>query len=470
MNYLLTIYEDMLIEDNFLQKIFFFLIYLSFFFFQTLLVKTSLANEYNVGHKSYSVWNTKENTRIDISLWFPTYNIQRRLNLGDYTVYASQNLNIAKIIEQDENSSTSQDSELKHKKLPLILISHDSGSTRYSHHTLAQELVKKGYLVVIPNHNNDDAYSMPHYNSVKSLTERAKQISATLDLILTDKNLSSFVDEKNITYVGFGNGGMASLLLLGLEFTNTKWHNYCLSYLNFNSFHQGQPLNPLFEPHSPISEFEEHAEFADHLDITKINPYCVEPFFSKMNTMVKSFEDYIVRYEESVSFYNDIINVRQKSMETHEKNIEAQTKRLRTSNNNLIAPPFILPFFPPTQKQDNFFDNRFSRMIFISPGYNFLFKSDELSEIKLDILLIGLTEDKVNLPRYQSEKFYEEMNKSKTIHQVLHGSDIWGLQAPCNENEVLIEICKTVSPEQREKSLHELTNSINTFIISTSEN
>ncbi len=442
-------------------------------------INQALAEEYNVGYKSYSMWKQRDYIRLDISLWFPTTRSPSRFHLDDYLVSAAKNAPIQKIIDEekakpfrDEISSLRQSMEknkssekeitaaiekiiLPHIKFPLIILSHDSIANRYTYHTLAAQLAKMGYLVAIPSHFHDNSYAMTYKNYPISLLERAKQILATLDFFLSDDYVADFIDQENITYLGFGNAGMAAMLLQDVDFTTDKWETYCQAFTGMQNLISEQVFNPLTE-HKKI--YLENQSIS--VEFENIDPYCFEPLYSNLNTINHNVYELKLSNTESQKFYEALLSKTQAKLKETNQDLEQEAKKSKSSN----IPPFVQPFLPPFKANNSYENTSFSKFIYVSPGLYFLFDQDDLAKINKPTLFIGLLEDKINLPQFQSERFYAATNEQYSAYQVLTNVDSFGLQAPCPENELLIEICRTVSEEQREQSLLELSTEINNFI------
>jgi len=469
-----------------------FVFILSFFLVVVLLYADEAKAQYRVGYRSVATWKQKENIRLDISVWYPTRRAVSEFRLGEFIVAAAKNAPILKIIDEElaapfrierelirdkaEKAGKSKREinqelskiELPFRKLPLIVLSHDSGGTRYSNYTVALELASQGFIVAIPMHIGDNAFKMPLLGSGLALTERARQISASLDLLLSHTPVSNYIDESNMTFLGFGSGGTAGLLLTGIDLTVNLWGDYCKEFDSISQIFPHATLSPLGQL---SGNFDAQIAFDSNADF---NPYCMEPFRTRMNDLVVGLQQYF-EYNYMVSlFYENITMARKKvakkSASLIDKQIKLAKRRNTVLSSHLSSPPFIQPYFPLVKVEQPLRDERFARMIFVSPGYSFLFDREGLLRVDKPILFIGLDKDKVNVPKYQSEVLYEAVGEKQATHEMITGTDIWGLQAPCSETDMLVEICKSVTDEERSDLVNELAEIVLDFVPNFEEN
>ena len=456
---------------------------LSLIFASVLLLADTAKAQYRIGYKSVSTWQQKENMRIDVSIWYPTRREPSEFRLDEYIVLAARNGPVLRVVdeklappfrkerelirEKAENEGKTKweiNQELNkvplpHKKLPLIMLSHDFGATRYSNHTLALELASQGFIVAMPMHVGDNALKMPLLNSSRALIERSRQASGTLDLLLSHKVFSHYIDDSNITFIGFGSGGTAGLLLTGTALTTSLWQRYCAE---FESDISGEILSPF-----DLSDDHFSKNVLDNSG-AGVDPYCREPLKARLDNLVSSLQDYFVYTARTELFYEHVTVERKKIAAETSELIDKQIVRAKAQSRLLAphieSPPFIQPYFPPLTARQSLRDARFKRMVLVSPGYSILFDREGLSRINKPILFIGLDQDKINIPQYQSKVLFELVTQGYANHEILEGTDIWGLQAPCAEPNMLVEICKSVTDEERSDITSELAEIILDFV------
>jgi predicted dienelactone hydrolase len=162
-----------------------------------------------VGFKTLGLWQAHNNTRADLAIWYPAGRAPSELQYGPWTIKAARNAR-----------------ELP-GRFPLILISHDSPGTRFSHHGSADTLAKNGFVVAALTHHGDNMDDMSHLFTLEQLHSRAVQIRAALDILLSHPDTHSFIDPRRIGIVGFGAGGTVALLLGGARLDGRDWPMYC---------------------------------------------------------------------------------------------------------------------------------------------------------------------------------------------------------------------------------------------------
>lgn len=115
---------------------------------------------------------------------------------------------------------------LPDEKLPLVIISHGSGSSMKGVAWLGAGLAQRGALVVLLNHPGTTSGDSSPRRTVK-LSERAADLSAALDHVLADPYFAARIDESRISALGFSLGGAAVLGLGGQRLDPAAYAAYC---------------------------------------------------------------------------------------------------------------------------------------------------------------------------------------------------------------------------------------------------
>lgn len=430
--------------------------------------------ETHVGYRSFSTWNSRENVRLDVGVWYPAYSQERDYVMDEYHVFVAKNARVQKIIDEDTAGPFLEEQEkireaakknnipkselakqleavpVPYKKYPLLIISHASGSTRFSNHTLADLLVKQGYIVAVPNHSEDNSHDMRNFYTAKSLYQRARQCSLAVDLLLTDKSISSFIDSSKISFLGFGSGGTAGLLLAGGELTEKKWLTYCSDYDGGTESEAAQNLW--------IFDVRNEDE----------NVFCKEPVKSQMQDFALGLQmTNEIGYLENLFFYNAIDSKNALLEKVHAAQ-NSQIRWSKRSNPGLAAyiyePPFLTPYLPPLPTQYTYIDTRFKNFIFVSPGLTMFFDIAAVKNRELSFCIVGLEKDYFNKAKFQAQALHGELGAERAEYHSIAGADLWSTQAPCYGSNVLVEICKSVSDEQREQVLAKLFKIVKNFL------
>ncbi|SFR13094.1 alpha/beta hydrolase family protein [Poseidonocella sedimentorum] len=109
---------------------------------------------------------------------------------------------------------------------PLVLLSHGSGGSADTLGWLSSGLVARGAVVLAVNHPGSTSGDSSPRRSV-DLEARAKDLSAALDMLLSDPAFAPFVDQTRIGAVGFSLGGATALGLAGVRFDGAAQDRNC---------------------------------------------------------------------------------------------------------------------------------------------------------------------------------------------------------------------------------------------------
>jgi len=98
---------------------------------------------------------------------------------------------------------------------PLVIISHGSGGTHVSHRELARHLASKGFVVGVPEHPFNNRNDNTLADTVEILSERPRNIRATVDWFFVRSPFSSFLKADSFSIVGHSMGGYTALAVAG---------------------------------------------------------------------------------------------------------------------------------------------------------------------------------------------------------------------------------------------------------------
>jgi predicted dienelactone hydrolase len=111
---------------------------------------------------------------------------------------------------------------------PVVLLSHDTASSRYANNDLAVALAAGGCIVIAPGHTGDNQNSSDAIYSAPILRDRPRQLLRALEAVLESPDFSNFVDESRIGLVGVGFGAISVLQLAGALPDFSDIGGYCL--------------------------------------------------------------------------------------------------------------------------------------------------------------------------------------------------------------------------------------------------
>jgi len=149
---------------------------------------------------------------IAASIWYPAANRTYRAPVGDGPIFDPTFAFIGPAVAEGEH--------------PLVLLSHGSGGNAETLGWLTSGLVERGAMVLTVNHPGSTSGDSSPRRSV-DLEARAQDLSAALDMILSDPAFSPFIDEDRIGAVGFSLGGSTVLGLAGVRFDGSVQDANC---------------------------------------------------------------------------------------------------------------------------------------------------------------------------------------------------------------------------------------------------
>ena len=177
----------------------------------TLLLPVQAAAEetYTPGFQTLGLWEPEQNLRMDTAVWYHARRAPRTLRYGDWEFRAARRATPVP------------------GRYPLILLSHDSGGSRFSLHLLAGELARAGFVVAAPTHRMDNMNLIANPFSLPQLRDRVRELRALPDILAQTAPFADIIDFDRIGVIGIGPGGAAALLLAGGRLDNAGWEHYC---------------------------------------------------------------------------------------------------------------------------------------------------------------------------------------------------------------------------------------------------
>ncbi len=180
----------------------------------TLIAMSSIAvqAEPTVGFDRFAVQADHRTAPIAAGLWSPVGRTTYAGQVGGNAVFQPVDAYIGAALPDD--------------KMPLIVVSHGSGSSIDGTAWLGAGLAELGALVLVLNHPGTTSGDSSPRRTVR-LSERAADLSAALDHVLADSYFADRIDQDRITALGFSLGGSTVLGVAGLRLDTTSYRDYC---------------------------------------------------------------------------------------------------------------------------------------------------------------------------------------------------------------------------------------------------
>ncbi len=167
------------------------------------------ASAYQPGFRTLGVWDPEKDIRLDLAIWYPARRASSLLDYGNWIFRASRN------------------APPEAGQHPLVILSHDSSGSRFALHQLAAALACNGFIAAAPTHPGDNLDDLSALFTLEQIAGRSRDLSASIDILLTHPATKTMVNPQRIGVVGIGPGGTAALLLAGARPVPDGWADYC---------------------------------------------------------------------------------------------------------------------------------------------------------------------------------------------------------------------------------------------------
>ena len=168
-----------------------------------------------VGFDRFDMQADHRTGSISAAIWSPVGRKTYAGRVGDNAVFQGVDAFIGAALPDEE--------------MPLIVVSHGSGSSIDGTAWLASGLAQRGALVVVLNHPGTTSGDSSPRRTVR-LSERGADISAVLDHVLADPYFAERVDEDRIAALGFSLGGATVMGVAGLRLDANNYATYCETF------------------------------------------------------------------------------------------------------------------------------------------------------------------------------------------------------------------------------------------------
>jgi len=121
--------------------------------------------------------------------------------------------------------------ELSPGRHTLVVLSHGTGGSPLTDHTLAATLARAGFVVAQPLHRGDN-YRDAKAGGPASWQTRPQEISEAIDAVAADPLWQGRVDTKRVGVHGMSAGGVSALSLAGAQWNMRSLIDHCNAHLD----------------------------------------------------------------------------------------------------------------------------------------------------------------------------------------------------------------------------------------------
>lgn len=168
-------------------------------------------DNYPVAMRSFGVWEPLTDERFDFSVWYP----------GGSNTTPTPSDKEGWVVDYSKRG------KITPGFYPVVLVSHDTASSRYANNDLAVALAARGFVVIVPAHDGDNQNNSEDIYTAELLRNRPRQLLRALETVLESPDFSYFVDESRIGLIGIGFGSISVLQLAGAKPDLSRLSGYC---------------------------------------------------------------------------------------------------------------------------------------------------------------------------------------------------------------------------------------------------
>ena len=149
------------------------------------------------GCRAIEVEDSVQGARIPVRLLYPTRVAERREPFGPFTLGLALGAPVAG------------------EALPLVVISHGTGSTPWLHRDLAAHLARAGFVAALVQHPGNTRGDDGLAHTVVNLVNRPRHIRLVIDAAYADDELGAHLARGRVGVVGHSLGGYTALAIAG---------------------------------------------------------------------------------------------------------------------------------------------------------------------------------------------------------------------------------------------------------------
>jgi predicted dienelactone hydrolase len=151
----------------------------------------------NAGCRVADVSDSVQGVRVPMRLLYPTHATTQAVNVGPYTL------------------DVAIDAPVAGEDLPLIVISHGTGSSPWLFRDLAGYLANEGFVVALPEHTGNSRSDDSLAGTVVNLQNRPRHVRLGIDAAYADPVVGPRLVQGGVVVIGHSLGGYTALAVAG---------------------------------------------------------------------------------------------------------------------------------------------------------------------------------------------------------------------------------------------------------------
>jgi predicted dienelactone hydrolase len=168
-----------------------------------------------VGVSEIAIPSPERGKNLAVTVWYPSDGSGVKTLSGDDRIF--------------QGTPVFKDGAVKPGRLPLVLLSHGSGSRVTGMGWIAARLASEGFIVAGPNHPGTTSGDSTPADTPK-IWERTNDLSTIVTALTTQGSWSGAIDTDRIGVLGFSLGGSAALEISGARADLDAYARYCDEY------------------------------------------------------------------------------------------------------------------------------------------------------------------------------------------------------------------------------------------------